>query len=174
MIRLAARHVILALALASLVAIRPAEEQKPIVGRVSRVIDGDTIKVSAAGIVYTVRLDAIDAPEISQEHGKAARDNLKSLLLDKAVTVRWSKRDRYGRIIGRVYRKDSLVNLSLVEDGHAWHYKDYSSDQAYASAETSAKDQKIGLWKSSNRVAPWEYRKAKRAAGDKKKKESSQ
>ena len=61
--------------------------------------------------------------------------------------VQQSKRER---ILGTVWamlpvRTD--VNLQMVKDGFAWHYKHFDSTPSYAAAETAARTAKRGLWK---------------------------
>ena len=47
----------------------------------------------------------------------------------------------------------------MIQRGHAWHYKKYSSDKEMAKAELEAISAKIGLWKMKNAIAPWDFRK---------------
>ena len=60
---------------------------------------------------------------------------------DKAETVETSKRDKYGRQVGKVLVNGQDVNLVQVERGMAWHYKAYEREQpetdrkVYANAE---------------------------------------
>ena len=37
------------------------------------------------------------------------------------------------------------VNLQMVKDGMAWHYKYYDKTSSYADAEMQAREKKIGL-----------------------------
>ena len=50
----------------------------------------------------------------------------------------------------------------MVQDGLAWHYKQYSKDDKMAKAEVEARESKKGLWSDPNPVPPWEYRKKKK------------
>ena len=92
-------------------------------GRVVKVADGDTITVlDAANVLHRIRLDKIDAPEKSQPFGDATRTHLAALVAGKIVEVEWTKKDKYGRILGTVWamlpvRTD--VNPQMVEDGFA-------------------------------------------------------
>ncbi len=65
-----------------------------LVGKVTRVIDGDTIEVKtlpAKIVVYEVpirvRLINIDAPEKKQAYGRWSKEQLKALLAGQSVTV---------------------------------------------------------------------------------------
>lgn len=142
-------------------------------GRVVKVSDGDTITIlDADNAQHKVRLDRIDAPEKAQAFGEVSRKHLASLVAGKDVEVEWTKKDAYGRILGTVWvqvqadgttaavRTD--VNLRMVKDGLAWHYKRYDSTKSYADAEAAARTAKLGLWKDPDPVPPHEFRKAKR------------
>ena len=69
--------------------------------KVTRVTDGDTIKVSRDGTTTTVRLVGIDAPERSkrknepgQPFSQKSTKHLASLVLNKSVTVKSYGKDR--------------------------------------------------------------------------------
>lgn len=131
-----------------------------VTGTVSTVHDGDTITVGEV----PVRLDSIDAPELGQAYGSESKVTLSALVLGKAVTVAYAKKDRYGRIVGSVFTSDcDLVNLAQVASGSAWYYDAYQCEisaemrNAYSIAQERAQDASLGLWASSA-VAPWVYR----------------
>jgi len=135
-------------------------------GRVVKVADGDTITVLDAGNVqHRIRLGKIDAPEKSQPFGDASRKHLAAFVADQIVEVEWTKKDKYGRILGTVWamlptRTD--VNLQMVKDGFAWHYKHFDSTPSYAAAETAARTAKRGLWKDPAPIPPYIFRKVKK------------
>jgi endonuclease YncB( thermonuclease family) len=82
--------------------------------------DGDTITVSKDGSPTPIRLEGIDAPELAQTFGPESRDALRILLLNKTVQVRYSDTDKYGRILGSVFRDDcTYVNLEQLRRGMA-------------------------------------------------------
>ena len=142
---------------------KEAEKTKVIIGRCTKVSDGDTIHVVTDGNVkFKVRLDRIDAPEKDQPYGKESTAYLTSLIRGKAVRVEWQKKDQYGRVLGIVFLDKTDVNLKMVETGNAWHYSYFDKTPAYAAAESAAKEQKLGLWASDNVVSPYEWRKNKR------------
>jgi endonuclease YncB( thermonuclease family) len=131
-----------------------------IAGIVSKVQDGDTITVAG----NSIRLDSIDAPELKQAYGIQSRDNLSNLVNGQQVTVTYAKKDRYGRIVGTVFKSDcTQVNLRQVEAGSAWYYDAYkceisaASRNSYANAESLARNDGRGLWASSA-ISPWVYR----------------
>ncbi|WP_366915005.1 thermonuclease family protein [Polaromonas sp.] len=81
------------------------------------------------------------------------------------VEIDGKKIDRYGRLVGKVLVGGRDANLSQIEAGMAWHYKQYQREQSvadrviYSEAETKAASSKQGLWIENNPVAPWDWRK---------------
>jgi len=72
-------------------------------GKVVKITDGDTLYVLDANYrEHKIRLAGIDAPERKQAYGLASRKHLASIVAGKQVTVEYQKRDRYGRIVGKV------------------------------------------------------------------------
>lgn len=139
-------------------------------GQVIRVADGDTLTLLVddedAPKQVRVRLEGIDCPESSQAFGQKAKQALSDLVLKRTVKV-WSiGQDRYGRTLGRVYVGEDDeridVNLALVAQGMAWHYKQYSDDENLAEAETAARSERRGLWTDSSPMAPWDWRDQQR------------
>lgn len=132
-------------------------------GKVVGIADGDTITVlDAAKVQHKIRLEGIDAPEKGQAFGTKSKVKMSETVGEKDVVVRWSKKDRYGRILGDVYLGDRHINLEMVQDGLAWHFKRYSSAKELAEAEDEARKTKKGLWVDKEPVPPWDYRKAGR------------
>ena len=136
--------------------------------KVVKVTDGDTVHVlDRSRERHKIRLGGIDAPEKDQAFGRRSTQNLARYIAGKSVSVEYSKRDRYDRIIGKLLLDGRDINLLQVKEGFAWHYKKYQSEQSdldrvlYSSAETEARGKKIGLW-SVPAIAPWEYRRARR------------
>ncbi len=134
-------------------------------GEVVALADGDTITVLDSNKQqHKVRIAGIDAPEKRQPHGQSSKDSLASMVFRQQVTILWSKRDRYGRVIGKVVVGGRDAGLEQVSRGMAWHYKAYMREQSsadqerYAQAEQEARTRTRGLWKDANPVAPWDYR----------------
>jgi endonuclease YncB( thermonuclease family) len=135
-------------------------------GQVVGVLDGDTIEVlTLTKSQVRVRLAGIDAPEKGQAFGNAAKKALSDLVLGKPVIVEWQRKDRYGRMVGKVIVNGVDANLKMVEAGLAWHYKQYAKEQLpadrarYAKAEEDAGAEDAGLWRDKLPVPPWEFRK---------------
>jgi len=128
-------------------------------GKVVGVTDGDTITVLHLKTQHKIRLEHIDAPEGRQAFGNKAKQALSAKVFGKSVTIRWTKRDRYKRIIGGVWIGQRFINAEMVAEGMAWHYKKYSKNKMIAAAENKARTFKQGLWSDATAVAPWDFRK---------------
>lgn len=148
-------------------------------GRVTRVFDGDTVSLRANGMEHRVRLQGIDAPEHDQPYGDAARDYLQSLILNQEVRLETDKRDKYGRLLGKLWvqppdcprcGKTLDANLAMLTVGLAWWYRFYrqelsEEDQGrYEFAEFEAKSKGAGLWQDENPTAPWDWPRGDRKA----------
>lgn len=143
-----------------------AEDTEPVlVGRVTKVVDGDTLDVLLQSGPIRIRLHGIDAPEKSQPHGKEATAALTNLVLHKEVQIEPFEQDRYDRLIGVVYIGQKNVNAELVRLGQAWAYRRYmrKADAGLCKFEEDARRAKRGLWAPSKQgiTAPWEWRRKK-------------
>lgn len=143
-------------------------------GRVVRVADGDTITVlDESNRQHKVRLQGIDAPEKGQAFGTVSRQHLASLVAGKQVAVEWRKRDKYGRVVGKVLQTSTDAGLQQVRAGMAWHYKRFQHEQltvdreGYAEAEQYARGKAIGLWVEPGATPPWEWRNMRRTSAKK-------
>lgn len=139
--------------------------ERTVVGKVVGVRDGDTATVLGENKVqYKFRFNGIDAPELKMDFGQKSKQNLSDLIFGKTVTVKFSKKDKYGRFVGNIYIGGKDVNLEQIKAGLAWHYKKYQDEQTeadrklYSDAEIKAKEAKLGFWSLPNPTAPWEYR----------------
>ncbi len=126
-------------------------------GKVVKITDGDTLYVLDANYKeHKIRLAGIDAPERKQAYGLASRKHLASIVAGQPVTIEYQKRDRYGRIVGKVWVNGVDACLEQVKAGLAWHYKKYQHEQSpedrrlYAEAENKARDERLGLWREDN------------------------
>jgi len=130
-------------------------------GKVTRVVDGDTIHVDLGGTDETVRYIGIDTPESVkpgtpvQCFAKKASERNRQLLEGSDVKLVFDvdRRDRYGRLLAYVYRADdgTFVNAALVRDGYARtltvppnvRYAD-----RFAKLQTQAREHDRGLWQA--------------------------
>ena len=131
-------------------------------GKVVGVHDGDTITLLQAKKQYKVRLDGIDAPELSQAYGQVSKRFASEFAFGKIARVEVHGVDRYGRYLGEVFVNGQSLNKAILAAGLAWHYKQYSKDPLLASLEAEARLKRFGLWKDSSPIPPWEYRKRKK------------
>lgn len=132
-------------------------------GKVTAVKDGDTIEMLVNGKPIRIRLFGIDAPEKGQPFGEKARQCAANLCFGKVVKAVQKSKDQYRRVVAEVFLPDnSSLNYLLLRAGFAWHYKNFSKSEVWATAEATAKKKKIGLWQDAHPVAPWDWRKKKR------------
>ncbi|WP_437186216.1 thermonuclease family protein [Planctomicrobium sp. SH668] len=130
-------------------------------GKVVAVTDGDTVKVLIDGSEVRGRLEGIDAPEGKQAFGAKAKQHLSDLAFGKTVKLHVTGKDRYGRILGKLFVDGGDVNLQMIQAGMAWHYEYYNSEEWYAAAQVEAREAKTGLWSDPTSLPPWEFRKRK-------------
>jgi micrococcal nuclease len=134
--------------------------QGAISGKVTRVIDGDTIDVLVASGRIRVRLQGIDAPERDQPGGRDAQRWLRQRLIDHAVQLEPVSQDRYERMVAIVHAEGRSVNEELLQAGHAWAYRHYLRriDRHFCELEERARRARTGLWGLPMPHAPWQFR----------------
>jgi endonuclease YncB( thermonuclease family) len=132
-------------------------------GRVTRVIDGDSLRLSLeGGGRWEARLYGIDAPEHDQPHGPAAERALAWKVLWREVDIEVVDVDSYGRQVVLLYRRSGNINLQMVCEGHAWWYVRYAPDDTeLKGCQNLARVQKLGLWAAGDPVPPWEWRETR-------------
>ncbi len=114
-----------------LICLSLAASADTLTGKVVKITDADTLYVLDANYQqHKIRLAGIDAPERKQAYGLASRKHLGSIVAGKQVTVEYQKRDRYGRIVGKVLLNRVDACLEQVKAGFAWHYKKYQHKQS--------------------------------------------
>ena len=129
-----------------------------------RVADGDTVTILSGGSAqHKIRLYGIDAPESHQAFGQKSRERLAHYVSGKDVAVKWKSEDKYGRILGTVWLGSTDINLQMLRDGFAWHYKRFDSNPVYAAAESEARAARRGLWADPNPIPPEQFRHNGRA-----------
>jgi endonuclease YncB( thermonuclease family) len=120
--------------------------------QVSRVIDGDTIEVEAAGVTYRVRYIGMDTPERGEPYFSEATARNRALVGNQTIYMEKdvSETDRYGRLLRYIWLADgTLVNWLLVREGYAQQatfppdvkYVDY-----HRQAQQEARTEGLGLW----------------------------
>lgn len=147
---------------------RSGEDSPVLIGRVTKIIDGDTIGVQLDSGPIRVRFHGIDAPEKAQPHGKEATMALSQWVLNKQVQLEPFEQDRYDRLVAIVYDGDRNLNAEMVRAGHAWAFRRYmrKEDAMLCEDEAVARLAKRGVWAlpKDGQIAPWEYRSRKNRA----------
>jgi endonuclease YncB( thermonuclease family) len=170
------RHVLSLLMLAGMaLGQASAARADVIVGRVIRVIDGDTLLMQANdNLRQSVRIGWIDAPEPAQPYGREAREYLSRLVSGGDVRAECPKLDHRTSVVCKVWARPTDcetcartidVGLAQVAGGMAWWHRRYALEQSaedrarYESAEQAARQGRRGLWAGKNPLPPWEWRR---------------
>jgi micrococcal nuclease len=142
-------------------------------GTVTHVTDGDTlwIRPASGGKPVRVRIDGVDAPEICQTYGVAAKKALAARLDKQTVTVQSSSRDSFGRLLARVaitakVRGSADIGEWLVREGHAWSYRYRRDNGPYAKQQAAARAARKGLFATARPEEPRDFRKRHGACGE--------
>ena len=125
-----------------------------------RVIDGDTLTVADENQnLHRVRIVGMDAPELAQPYGRAAKAALSELVLHKEVHVVPAGVDKYGRELAQLRYDTSFGQLDVAEtmisNGHA-----FSWGGAHYKAQEYAAENRLGVWADLRyQERPWLYRR---------------
>lgn len=122
--------------------------------KVINVIDGDTVEIKVGESTETLRLDAIDAPDVALESGIKAKDALAKLVLNKSVKAVIAGRVALGQgNVKTLYTFGNLkvgatdVALEQVTEGNALVFHQNPNASAdLLKAEDVAKAQNLGFW----------------------------
>ncbi len=128
---------------------------------VSKVIDGDTIRLSNGKLL---RYIGIDTPELHTKKGKQfiyepqpfaeeAKEYNRKLVEGKSVRLEFDvqKEDKYARLLGYCFVGDVFVNAKLLEEGYAVLYTyppNVKYTEQFREAQSIARNEKRGLWGS--------------------------
>ena len=142
----------------------PTKAEKLLPGRVLHVLDGDSLIIDVRGGQYRVELAGVDAPELNQPWGRAARDRLEQALAGRFVVVRTSDSGPDGHIHGRLLFKNRDPGTDLLYQGLAWcapqpDSKAVTESREYLDAQKDARTARRGLWSDAGPVPPWEWRR---------------
>ena len=127
---------------------------------VSKIIDGDTIKVLEQS--NSIRLYCIDTPESIMvgnqkaqivnglNYGELATKHLKTLInVGDAVELECTNKKSYDRSVCVIYKQGVNINLKMVEEGYATVSLKYCpkiKGAEYYKALKNARNAKLGLW----------------------------
>jgi micrococcal nuclease len=120
------------------------------IGKVIRVIDGDTVELASG---ERVRYLGIDTPEVSPLECFAEEATQRNVELVEGVEVQMftdgEDKDQYGRLLRYVYANGVFVNGQLVWEGYA-EAESFGSEprlyQTLVQLELSAIDAARGIW----------------------------
>lgn len=128
--------------------------------------DGDSLETRNG---RQIRLMCIDAPEYDQPGGLAAQNTLDSLIAD-GVRIQSLGTDSFGRTLAVAFplqggNQDS-INITMIRMGLAWVYRQYANNcgiprQELCKAEAEARAARIGVWRKSRPVPPWQWRQGR-------------
>ena len=138
--------------------------QHPETSGSAHVLDGDTIDLGGQHI----RLHGIDAPEADQtcldanrqryRCGAVATRALAALISSNPVRCVTRDTDRFGRSIAQCFVDGADIGATLVRNGMALAYRQYS--QAYIREENRAREARAGIWSGSFDF-PWNWRRTR-------------
>lgn len=128
---------------------------------VRNVVDGDTLRLQDN---RRVRLVGIDAPEMggrgrtAEPYAVKATRRLTALVKanNNHVSLRVAEQshDRYGRVLAHLYSRDGTnLEEQLIAEGLAYHVvlaPNVALAECLAQAEQSARQQRVGLWKTAS------------------------
>ncbi len=128
-------------------------------GRVTDVIDGNTITIKTSDEEYTVVLADIDSPELNQSYGDEAKRFLEKIVLKKEVVVQFTGKDRKGNHLAIILIKGKVdARVELLKEGLAWTSERNPKPELEAH-RNEAQEKGIGLWKDENPTPPWTFRR---------------
>jgi endonuclease YncB( thermonuclease family) len=144
-------------------------ERVAIHGRITGIVDGDTINMRILGKQQIqVHIAFLDAPEKGQAFGQRAKQAMSELVFGKDVKLRPHTIDRYGRLVARVLIDSQDMGLELLKQGLCWVYEKYVTEASpeiqtgYRATQVAAQSGRLGLWQDPDPVPPWDWRNEKR------------
>ncbi|MFZ9858977.1 MAG: thermonuclease family protein [Roseiflexaceae bacterium] len=127
---------------------------------VTRVVDGDTIRVNLDGNEITIRMIGLDTPEtkdprkpvqcFGQEASNRAIQLLNGATVYLEVDPTQGTYDAYQRLLSYVWLSDGrLFNQLMIDEGYAFEYtynKPYKYQLTFKNSQRTAREQQRGLW----------------------------
>jgi endonuclease YncB( thermonuclease family) len=128
-------------------------------GRVTHIVDGDTLDIMLNETRVRVRLLDIDAPKQGQADGIRSRQSLIQICGGGLALLDAKGRDRNGRVLGRVTCNGTDAGSEQVRRGMAWVFDRYSRPESPLYAiQDEARAAHRGLWARKDPVPPWDWR----------------
>ena len=124
--------------------------------RVDGVQDGDTVTcLDDLNQRRKITLADIDAPEINQAYGKAAREALAAMVFGRTVEVVDGTTAAGNGPTARLFVDGIDVSRQMVATGNAWQ-DPASQDASLAAEQSQARAAKLGLWADPTATPPWQ------------------
>ncbi|WP_431189527.1 thermonuclease family protein [Aciduricibacillus chroicocephali] len=145
--------------------------------KLSRVVDGDTIKVYYKGKEETVRYLLMDTPESKkpgeciQPYAEKASKRNEQLIKSGKLTLEFekSRTDKYGRLLAYVFVDGKSVQETLIKEGLArvaYVYEPpYKYLNQYEQAQEFAKNKKLNIWSKKGYVSSRGFNGCAKEAG---------
>ena len=108
-----------------------------ITGTVSKVRDGDTLKVGPVAI----RLMGVNAPELGEVSGVAARDFMKRLVLAKQIRCEMNGDKSYDRFVALCFLNGKDIGETLIRAGLALDCPRFSEGRYSSFEQNKAKNE---------------------------------
>lgn len=151
--------------------ITTSKGRRTVKSTVVRTVDGDTIKARIGTKELSIRFLSIDTPE-SHYMGRSqgvwadrATEKLGELLPEgAAITIELDKEvcDRYGRLLGYVFRGNQNINKAMLESALAVNYcisPNMKYCEAFADVVQEQVDAREGIFGDSSLELPYEWRR---------------
>lgn len=135
---------------------RSAADVDGLIFTVNQVFDGDSFLAQGHGLIISVRLAGIDAPErgkrnrTGQPFAEKSKAFLEKLISRQAIVLKAYGKDRYNRQLAEVFCKDRNVNLEMIRHGLAEVYRGKHPEgldsDVYYRIQRQARQHKRGMW----------------------------
>lgn len=128
---------------------------------VTKIIDGDSLKVRSGNKNIEVRLYGVDAPEYDQPFAAKSKKYVAKKLKGRNVTIVPVDTDRYGRLVAIVQKGDKTINEQLLAMGLAWYYPKYCKKAVCSSwkkTSKKARKQRKNIWSDPSPISPWRWK----------------
>ncbi|MCC9595253.1 MULTISPECIES: thermonuclease family protein [unclassified Rubrivivax] len=137
-----------------------APPKTPIEGRVTQVIDGNTVVVTPAdGTPVRVRLAGAEAPLACQDWGPESRRELAERAQGHLVTVTRPVSGRDGVVTGSVLLDGQDLARHMVSEGHAWSSRVKWDRGPFVKEERVAHALQRGLHAARGALRPADFRR---------------
>ncbi len=113
--------------------------------KVVEIVDGDTFFIANHQLI---RLDGLDAPELTNCYGQQSKAGLAKIIEGKSVELREIKIDHYGnRILATVYLDGKIINEPLIKNGFAvYQGAGISNTASLKAANDFARENHLGIF----------------------------